>query len=192
MFSVPFNQSGLYALRHAADYTDLERKAIDDLLDMDTLSDRYLYMTADGVKGYSERGSKGQYFRYILAWACQGVRHPLTYVDAFMALNAGWLSPRPIDVMFQSGRHLEETVKVFIGPVYEHSDFSESSSNALSEIYLRWGSIPLLNIVISSGFYMTFLPVLMLCLLLVRRKPYGLIPDSAFRWIELPGSCEHS
>ncbi len=85
-----YQQSARYALEHPDDYEDWEYKAIDDYLDMEDLGDRYEYWIVDPVAmGIDSEASREEYTR---AWLAQGLRHPLTYLDATGEMTYGWWS----------------------------------------------------------------------------------------------------
>lgn len=173
MLSIPFQQTGLYVTRHADDMTDGEAEAIDTLLDMSTLADRYSPGSADGVKGYSNLGTTSAYLHYLQAWLAEGPRHPKTYADAFGATTAGWYTTEPIAVLFDSSWHSSYEPDVMPVEFWEHEG-NGAAASALAGFYEAWEATPVFNLLIATGSYVTFLPVLALSVLMTRRRPYGI------------------
>ncbi len=173
MLSIPFQQTGLYVTRHADDMTDSEFEDIDTLLDMSTIADRYTPGSADGVKGYSNLGTTSAYLHYLQAWLAEGPRHPKTYADAFGATTAGWYTTDPIAVLFDSSWHSSYEPDVMPTEFWEHEG-NAAAASALASFYEAWEATPLFNLLIATGSYVTFLPILALSVLMSRRRPYGI------------------
>lgn len=90
MLSIPFQQTARYASEHPDDVQLWEREAIDAILGYDSLADRYNSQVSDPVKGgYKSEASMTDYFA---AWASQGMRHPLSYVEATAIQTYGYWS----------------------------------------------------------------------------------------------------
>lgn len=84
MLSVPFQQTARFVRTYPEDVTAQEAEAIDRVLDMSTLAQRYDPQLSDPVK-YGARDFTGEEFAaYLRVWARQFLRHPGCYVEAFV------------------------------------------------------------------------------------------------------------
>ncbi len=93
LFSLPFQQTARYVKYWDQDVLEEERKIIDDILEYDTLGERYNPRLSDPVKGkYKRRGIEG-IARYAKVWLDQFFRHPLTYAEATFHQNYYILYP---------------------------------------------------------------------------------------------------
>ncbi len=90
--SIPFQQTARCALEHPDDVTQEEREAIDAVLDYSDLAERYRWCIADPVKGKAKTGDKGALLEYFRVWAAQGLRHPVCYLESFLAQSFGYWS----------------------------------------------------------------------------------------------------
>lgn len=91
MLAIPFQQSALLMKRHGHDLPSEDRRAIVAMLGED-VADRYSTTVGDTVKGYTwNSGQEADLPAYAGAWARGLVRHPETYVAAFLGMEAGWL-----------------------------------------------------------------------------------------------------
>ncbi|WP_270273806.1 DUF6020 family protein [Bifidobacterium dentium] len=91
MLSIPFQQSALEVKRHKSDIDSKDLEAITNILGED-VADRYQWWAADNVKGYTWDSDKDQYLdEYAKAWVCGLVKHPGTYIEAYLAMQEGWL-----------------------------------------------------------------------------------------------------
>ncbi len=78
--SIPFQQTARFAREHPQDVQEWERAAIDQALGYDTLASRYVPTLSDEVKApFDDDASLSD---YLSAWASQGARDPLLYLDA--------------------------------------------------------------------------------------------------------------
>ncbi len=180
MLSLPLQQTARYALLYPDDMTQDEASAIDDLLNLDTLAQRYDPFVADPVKGYSELGTKEEYAAWAKAYISQGLRHPLCYLDAAIDLDAAWYSFTPITPLFNSDHHTQAN------PNYTSDEFFGTNqrllgtaSSTLNSFYDTLSELPIIGIAFSTGLYATILPALALSLILSsKNKRYliGLIP----------------
>ena len=85
--SVPFQQTARFFVGHEDEVTEEEREIIDAVLDTGKLTEFYDPNTVDGIKFPSFLISGRQTAAYLLCWARMGMRHPLSYLDAFLELN---------------------------------------------------------------------------------------------------------
>lgn len=97
MLSVPFQQTARCLLEHPDDVTPEERAAIDAVLPYDSLASAYIPDLSDPVKE-SVRFEDGNVppdalRSYLKAWLSMGMRHPVTYLKAFVANTYAYFYP---------------------------------------------------------------------------------------------------
>ena len=89
--SVPFQQTARYFVGHEDEVTEEERKRIDAVLDTSRIVEFYKPNTVDGIKFPTFLITGEQAAAYLVTWAEMGLRHPVTYMDAFLELNNQYL-----------------------------------------------------------------------------------------------------
>ena len=82
-FSLPFQQTARYVRDHGDELEDWEEKAIDDVLHVDTLAQRYDPRIADPVKDLASVNGD-TLMPYLRAWFHGLIRHPGSYFSATM------------------------------------------------------------------------------------------------------------
>lgn len=94
MLSIPFQQTARLATYYDKDITSQDKKAIDKILNYDTLKDRYNPKLADPVKNeYNKYTESEDLKRYFAAWARGLVKHPDVYIDATLNNTYGYFYP---------------------------------------------------------------------------------------------------
>ncbi|MEK0263930.1 DUF6020 family protein [Bifidobacterium mongoliense] len=92
MLAVPFQQSALLVKKHETNMSRTDLEGIYAILGTDVAS-RYQWWAADNVKGYTWDSSKDQYLpQYFAIWLKNGIEHPRTYLQAYLAMEEGWIS----------------------------------------------------------------------------------------------------
>lgn len=85
MLSIPFQQTARYVNEHEEEVSIIERKAIDNVLEYDTLKERYKPEIADPVKNnFNKNSSKEDLKKYFEVWMNQLKKHPTTYIESFI------------------------------------------------------------------------------------------------------------
>ena len=163
MLAVPLNQTGRVAAYHGDDATPGERAAINDLLGYDTLGERYDPLNADAVKGFNELGSDDEYLAWLGAYVAQGMRHPLTYADAFLALESGWFS---FDVKaafpFDSSHHKAEAEEVLSDGFFERTEAGSAAASVVSDVYDALAAVPVVNLLTTRVLWACVIPAVLL------------------------------
>lgn len=97
MLSVPFQQTARYVTEYAADVTDEEREAIDNVLKYDFLDDFYYPNLSDYVKAtYREECTGADLFKYFKVWFRMFLKHPDSYIQATINNYYYYFYPGPI------------------------------------------------------------------------------------------------
>lgn len=97
-----FQQTAKYMTDHPDEVTEEEKAAIDPLLDYDTIPERYLLTVQDPIKfqnplykdyyGIQEIDSD-MLKAYLKVWISQGLKHPVTYLEATLGTCLGYSFP---------------------------------------------------------------------------------------------------
>ena len=92
--SLPFQQTARYVKEHGDEVTKEERKAIRAVLPYQKLGERYDPKISDPVKDtYRTEASTKDLMNYLAVWLQQGLKHPVTYIEATMNQNYYLLYP---------------------------------------------------------------------------------------------------
>lgn len=149
MLSIPFQQTARYALLHDDDMTEEERKIIDDTLAYDSLADRYNPVVSDPVKtAFKPTADLGEYFK---VWMTQGMRHPLTYMDAVLEHSFNYWTILP-----NSDNRVEyATFRLYDGDRYEsqHFVFPSALRDFVYQAVAVFRNIPVLEVLSQASFY---------------------------------------
>lgn len=178
MLSLPFQMTARYVKYHPDDIEEDEYEVLDKVLDMDGLADRYIPSNADPVKRFTQMGETKDYLAYMSVWARQGFRHPGTYWDGLLAMEAGWFSWTRYFPLTNMDWHIQlnsqmipETAAVRPEPF---AGWTESFLNRLDKVC----RIPFIALFFSYGFYAAILPAFTLCTLIRISKR-----DRNYSWI---------
>ncbi len=91
--SVPMQQSARYIIEHGDEVTEEEVEVLQNFFnDYGNIPNIYDPFCSDSVKNtvFVEKGGLPEYFA---TWFKMGLKHPQSYIDAFMCLNYGYLAP---------------------------------------------------------------------------------------------------
>ena len=96
MYSIPFQQTGLYVKKHESEITKEERAAINRPLYYEKIKEKYNPILSDGMKNACfRRDSSGEdLLAYFKVWGKMFFKHPITYVEATYLNTAGYFNPR--------------------------------------------------------------------------------------------------
>lgn len=120
--ALPIQQVARVAKAYPEDATKEEKEAIDSflLVSWDQMADNYNPYIADPVTSFNVK-DKTKVFDFIKAWISIGLRHPLTYLNAFFSLESGWISfssvpqvadPEFIEIMIAENNEVEESSRI--------------------------------------------------------------------------------
>jgi hypothetical protein len=92
--SVPFQQTARYVKEHGNEVTENEKQVIDNILNYDTLAERYDPLLSDPVKGeFNKDATTQDLIEYFKVWFAQFLKHPTTYIQATMNNVYGYFYP---------------------------------------------------------------------------------------------------
>lgn len=190
VYGTLFQQTAYYLKQHPEDVKPEERAAINRVLDCDTIAAKYIFDKTDAVKnGYKYNPWYRPYvgapsmFRHInhsneaddlkayrSAWLSMGLQHPLTYVEATLAVSAGFF--------YNFNRLILETSPNWstnpgaTTPEYRFAQFNSTARFYNKNIY-SWFKYPFINWVIAIPYY-NWIAICLLALLFYRRDAKGL------------------
>ncbi|MBQ7679127.1 MAG: hypothetical protein IJT34_04680 [Butyrivibrio sp.] len=159
-YTAQLQQTARYALYHAADVTQEERAVLDEILEYDRLAELYDPENGDLAKEAlrwheSERGFDiytftGREKDYQRVWLAQGLKHPATYLQAWLNGCYGYFYPDRKEV--KEGLGWYRTAEIF--GYYELPEVETWSD--LRERIERWTEnlrqIPFVGMLYSCGF----------------------------------------
>ena len=171
MLSVPFQQTARYVKEHKNEVTKSEKKAIDKILDYDTIDKRYNPKLADPVKNkFNRYYTDNDLKNYFKVWFLELKKHPITYIQATINNTYGYFYP------------VETNWYVYIKPkkIVNDFGFDYSFNNlyilryVLSAIALVFPYIPFIGLFVNIGFN-TWILLFMLSYLLYKKNYKSII-----------------
>lgn len=89
--AIPFQQTARTVRDHEDEITDEERKAIDGLLDYDSMAENYDPLISDPIKDNSKSGvSREAVMNYFVTWFKMFFKYPVTYIEAAIGQSYGY------------------------------------------------------------------------------------------------------
>ena len=142
MLSIPFQQTALYVKEHGDEVTEEEQKAINAVLDYDSLAEGYSSWISDPVKDtFKADGSLKEYFE---VWVKQLFKHPETYFQAFFNASAGYYSISVNNAYFANYFYSDTSANI-------HHQYLFGSLESVREQILQWADdiqgVPLLSLI---------------------------------------------
>lgn len=172
MLSVPFQQTARYIKEHPEDVTEEDEVIISKILfcdgDVDVLAENYDPDIADNIKNrYRKSSTSEDFINYIKVWFKGLVKHPMTYVQAYLNLNYGWLSYEGNDFIAYSAVgpvKVAEMIKEYDG--YMGNEMFRAIVNRSLNLL---GRFPLTSIFLEMATY-TWLYLILLYHIIKRKK----------------------
>ncbi len=185
-----FQQTAFYLQQHPNDVTTSELLAINRVLNSDTIVAKYVFDKTDPVKNgykynpwYKLYNEAPSIFRHIdhsheaedlkayrSAWLSMGLRHPLTYLEASLAVSAGFFYNFNRLILETEPKWAENVSATT--PEYRFVHFNKVASIYNNRIY-SWFKYPVINWVIAIPYY-NWTAIFFLALLFYRRDVKGL------------------
>ena len=162
MLSLPFQMTARYVKDHADEVTDEEYAAIDQLLDMSTLAQRYEHTCSDAVKDKTKEVGIRGYVEYGKAWLAQGLKHPETYVTALNCMMSGWFSWTEYAPLMDMSWH-SQLDSAYIPESATTRDISAGTAQAYTETIHNLYANSMLQLFHTFAFWATLIPAFILC-----------------------------
>lgn len=170
MLSVPYEQTALYVKEHPDDISSDEQAILDKVLTYDTLAERFHPETADYVKNFAPENES--FFDYLTVYLKQGIRQPLTYIRAFLSLEAGFVGTEdayaPL-LKSASNDALEEldidhTLDIYPDAVTDRSNAALSVEGVIKAA----SQLPLIGLLFEKSLYAFILPIVACSIMALR------------------------
>ena len=91
--SIPFQQTARLASMYPDEITQDEAEIIDQVLNLDVISSKYVTVLSDNVKATYHASDKDELFAYFKVWFKEAIRRPDVYIDAFLLNAIGFIYP---------------------------------------------------------------------------------------------------
>lgn len=167
VLSVPFQQTARYVKEYKKEVTSDEKKAIDKLLNYDTIASRYNPALADPVKNeFNRYYTDNDLKNYFKVWFTQLKKHPLVYVEATIANTYGYIYP------VETNWYVHIKGKKIInnyGFDYHFNKKLRPLRMVLGSFAITFPYIPFIGLLINIGFN-TWILLFMLSYLFYRKK----------------------
>lgn len=155
MLGTLFQQTARYVAQYGVEMSASERRAIDDVLIIDTLNERYQPNWADSVKyEYNASATDEQIAAYLEAWAAQGLRHPEVYLEATLSMLSGFVSPaETVQLRDETWDEAHDGTDLLRQPWQ-----LEGLREAVRGIWEIWADLPVLGLALTCPPYVIWLP----------------------------------
>ncbi len=150
MLSIPFQQTARYVKENKANLDKDEIKAIDKILDIETLTNRYKPEISDPVKNsFNKYSTKKELKDYFKVWFKGLTKRPDIYIQATLNNIYGYLTPNTSNwyVYYKYDKRLSEE-EIFN---YKYNRLS-IPRKILSSFAVSFPYIPLIGLIVNIGF----------------------------------------
>ncbi|WP_055427363.1 DUF6020 family protein [Bifidobacterium aesculapii] len=175
----PMQMTARYALDHPDDVTAYERGVIDrvNTVPFERMARRYNPYLADPVIQYALRDPSAVP-EYLRVWLSMGLRHPESYVAAFISLESGWFSftRTPLDTTDRGislatlDRHADAAIgnRMWFQIANAYSDpftrmppyaANRAGQSAAYAWWDKWKTAPVLNVLTFTALWTFVLPL---------------------------------
>ena len=166
MLSIPFQQTARYVIKNDDKIPKKDKKAIDKILDYETLKKRYDPEKADDVKNkFNKDATDRDLKNYFKVWFKELKDDPKTYVEATLNNTYGYFYPVKTNWYIYVNEN--KTINNY-GFDYHFNDLNVLRS-ALMVYGLVFPYIPFLGLIVNIGFN-TWILLFMIAYLIYRKK----------------------
>lgn len=166
MLSIPFQQTARYVIKNDDKIPEKDKKAIDKILDYDTLKKRYDPEKADDVKNkFNKDATDRDLKNYFIVWFKELKDDPKTYVEATLNNTYGYFYPVKTNWYIYINEN--STINNY-GFDYHFNNLNVLRS-ALITFGLVFPYIPFLGLIVNIGFN-TWVLLFMIAYLIYRKK----------------------
>lgn len=176
MFSIPFMQTARYIKEHKEEITFDEEKLLLTVFDtpngsLDDIIEKYNAAPdkSDYVKGmYNKEIDKTELKQYFRFWISCFLKHPYTYIEAFLCLNYSWFSfDSHFDNRYYNGICDPNVSRLLDGA--ENPECFRTARNILSCIVSVLAKIPFTSWLVEFSFY-TWAYLISFIFMVIRKK----------------------
>ncbi|HIU40636.1 MAG TPA: hypothetical protein IAB68_04990 [Candidatus Aphodocola excrementigallinarum] len=166
MLSIPFQQTARYVIKNDDKIPEKDKKAIDKILEYDTLKKRYDPEKADDVKNkFNKDATDRDLKNYFIVWFKELKDDPKTYVEATLNNTYGYFYPVKTNWYIYVNEN--KTINNY-GFDYHFNNLNVLRS-ALMVYGLIFPYIPFLGLIVNIGFN-TWILLFMMAYLIYRKK----------------------
>lgn len=166
MLSIPFQQTARYVIKNDDKIPEKDKKAIDKILEYDTLKKRYDPEKADDVKNkFNKDATDRDLKNYFMVWFKELKDDPKTYVEATLNNTYGYFYPVKTNWYIYVNEN--KTINNY-GFDYHFNNLNVLRS-ALIAFGLVFSYIPFLGLIVNIGFN-TWILLFMIAYLIYRKK----------------------
>lgn len=170
MFSLPFQQTAMYVINNEKKITKKEIKIIDKVINYYSIKDQYHYNNADYVKGGMQKGNDSDYSNYINLWFKQGLKDPISYINATNCMLSGWFSLHKYKPLTNMSWHNQLNNKLIPEKITKRNSFFSSTSKIVNKIYDIIYKIPIIDWILSFVSFSTIIPVFSIAILCYNKR----------------------
>ena len=168
-----FQQTAKYVTDHPDEVTEEEKAAIDPLLDYDTIPERYLLTVQDPIKFQNplykdyygiQKIDSDMLKPYLKVWISQGLKHPVTYLEATLGTCLGYFFPvNAFELFDEPGSGLHEQI------IYQPAALS-GIHYYFVKAYNILTQTPVLSLFFQVVIFSWWIPVTVFCRMMQRNK----------------------
>lgn len=185
MMSIPLQQTARYVVEHEEDVTKEERHILTQIfrfryknsgekakerIAIRNIKKRYRPARADNIKRYYNKyATRQDMLAYVSLWRSQLMRHPETYVEAFLNMNYPWIYPhgRYAELYYNGICH--KAAKEML-PGLENPEQLQTARNTLNTIISKLQKMPVVSWIFAFSSYVWLL--IFSIVLLGKQKKY--------------------
>ncbi|MCI1858266.1 MAG: DUF6020 family protein [Sporolactobacillus sp.] len=175
MLSIPFQATARYVKYAGGDVTPAERKAINAVLDYDSIGNRYQATISDQVKEtYRLSTTKQDLLTYFQTWFVMAMKHPVVYLDAIIAQTGGYYTVTDSLTADVAGdvRQFDPRTKKWADDrlTFSFADSMQRERELANKLRRIYRYVPLLGELEGGAFYFWLIVLAFLLLLIDKRK----------------------
>ena len=173
--SVPIQQIALTTIKHGNEISKEDKAFIEDIghLTFEEIEEEYLPEISDPIKNKFEYNpTNEQLSAYFKVWFKLLLKHPITYIDAYLNNFYGYFYPDRTEYKDGLGWYQcsnTEQVNVHFNPKFE------GQRNSIEQFAYLLRNIPLIGLFYSTGLYTWFLIIIFAYLMYNKKYKYILI-----------------
>lgn len=169
MFSLPFQQTARYVREYGEEITEVEKQAIEKVLDYDKLAEIYLEFTADPVKTTYHAKDIEELKDYFVVWFKQFLKHPVCYLEALWNQNYYIFYPDIDNIVYNKNCNVGEEIMMESGLLEEVYFEVPEGMHGIAAIMVSYYSLmtrfPIIGMFSNVAFYIMLLFVILIFML---------------------------
>lgn len=170
-YSLLFQQTARYVKYHQEEISKEEKEIIETAIgkDLNTIKEVYNPTFADPVKGGEQSTGKKGYIKYLLVWFKEGLKHPITYIDATNSMLSGWLSFKEYKPLMNMNWHNQLDPNIIPEKTTERT-FNKKTADNYEKLYDHIYQIPIIGVLFTTGLYTCLIPIFVILTIIKYNK----------------------